>query len=102
AVFAGFQNTAACGVVAWNPDPLVVNLMAPAASGSDALVLRSARTFQPLGACAINGAVASSASAARAIKRFIGLPPVVDWCALSSGLVCPAPRPLDRCLRCWC
>src|SRR5438552_9363064 len=52
-VSAGFQNTAARGSVAWNPAPRATNLMSPGASGSDALVLLSARSIQPGGTCAV-------------------------------------------------
>src|SRR5689334_8947837 len=48
-VFAGFQNTAACGLVARNPESVVTNFTGPGASGSVALVLRSMRIFQPRG-----------------------------------------------------
>src|SRR5438132_1400992 len=52
-VLAGFQKTAARGSVARNPEPLKTNLMSPGASGSEALVLLSARSSQPGGTCAV-------------------------------------------------
>src|ERR1700737_2476363 len=45
--------------------------MAPAASGSSALMLRSTRSFQPLGACAFSGTTTSKASTATKTFRFI-------------------------------
>ena len=73
-VFAGFQNTAACGFVAWNPVPIVTNLIAPAPSGSEALVLRSGRTIQPLGAWATRGTTVSNESAVTDRYRFMAAP----------------------------
>src|SRR5262245_7451681 len=46
-----------------------MNLMLPAASGSDALVLRSTRNFQPFGACASSGVTVRTASAAMRARR---------------------------------
>jgi hypothetical protein len=74
-VFAGFQYTAADGLVALKPDPSVTNLISPGASGSDAEVLLSTRIFQPFGAWAIIGATATAASTAIKANRFIGFPP---------------------------
>src|SRR5713226_1163087 len=52
-----------------------MNLMAPAASGSSALMLRSTRSIQPFGACAHRGTAASNASTTIKIQRFICNPP---------------------------
>src|SRR5262245_14243950 len=49
-----------------------MNLIAPAASGSVALVLRSMRSFQPFGACATSGTARRTTNAA-AVKRRIML-----------------------------
>src|ERR1700750_3147210 len=46
-----------------------MNLIEPAASGSEALVLRSTRSFQPFGAWASSGVTASAASAAMRTRR---------------------------------
>src|ERR1700686_2583544 len=61
--------------MAWTPDPLTTNLLAPAASGSDASELWSERSFQPFGDCANAGAVASSAANMNPTKCFISVPP---------------------------
>src|SRR5216683_825211 len=63
------------GFVAWKPDPLTTNLIAPAASGSEASALWSPRTFQPFGACASAGAMARSAAKTNPAKCFISVPP---------------------------
>src|SRR6266566_3079831 len=70
-VWAGFQNTAARGSVARNPAPRATNLMSPGASGSDALVLLSARTIQPGGACAVRRMIASDPISSKNTIRFI-------------------------------
>src|SRR5947208_17163335 len=70
-VLAGFQNTAARGSVARNPAPRATNLMSPGASGSDALVLLSARTSQPGGACAVRRTIAADPIRTRNTIRFI-------------------------------
>src|SRR4051812_14201934 len=58
---------------------MVANLMSPAASGSDADVLRSTRNFQPCGAWAARGASATSASTAKRTGFFISdLPSRLD------------------------
>jgi hypothetical protein len=63
------------GFMAWKPEPLTVNLLAPGASGSDASELWSERNFQPFGACANAGARASSAANTNPMKCFIAVPP---------------------------
>src|SRR5260221_2773801 len=63
------------GFVRGKPDPLSTSLLAPGASGSEASALWSPRNFQPLGACANAGAIASSATNANPTKCFISVPP---------------------------
>src|SRR5579863_6694355 len=83
------------GLTAWKPDPLTMNLLAPGASGSDASELWSERNFQPFGACANAGAMASSAANPNPMKCFIFEPP--QEMASPDHTSVPSLRDLDLC-----